>query len=63
MRRWRRACQLTSHTKTPNIPSPFRFQQQPDARTSVFDLERRCTEEEAYLLYDSNAGRDVEADA
>jgi Ribosomal protein S1 len=29
----------------------------------VFDLERRCTEEEAYLLYDSNAGRDVEADA
>jgi hypothetical protein len=26
-------------------------------------FKRRCTEEEAYLLYDSNAGRDVEADA
>ena len=57
------ACQLTKDTKTPSMPSPFRFRQQPDARTSAFNLERRCNEEEAYLLYDSNAGRDVEADA
>ena len=26
-------------------------------------FKRRCTEEEAYLFYDSNAGRDVEGDA
>src|SRR5689334_15711504 len=33
-----RACQLTAHRKTPSMPSPFRFRQQPDARTSVFNF-------------------------
>jgi len=33
-----RASQLTAHGKTPSMPSPFRFRQQPDARTSVFNF-------------------------
>src|SRR5215472_16928537 len=43
-----RACQLTSCPKTPSMRSPFRFRQQPDARTSAFNesaavLKRRPT--------------------
>jgi hypothetical protein len=29
--------QLTKGSKTPSMPSTFRFRQQPDARTSAFN--------------------------